>query len=342
MPLRIGIIGAGANTKLRHIPGLRACEDVEVVSVVNRTRESSEAAARDLGIPKVASTPEDLIADPEIDAVCIGTWPYMHREYSIRALEAGKHVLCEARMASDADEAEDMLRAHEAYPHLVAQLVPAPFDFRLGPTITRLIRDGAIGTVLEATVTVLNGGALDPATPIHWRQQMRYSGRNIMMLGIYNEIVQRWLGDTTRVVADGRIVVPERPDGAGGTATVDVPDSFGVLATLANGARTTYTFSAVANGAPHNGITIFGSKGTIRWSADDTATMAAHGQPFAAIEPDLGTDRGWQVESNFVRSIRTGAPVRLTSFEDGLKYMRFTDAAWRSWQSGMAVEIEPV
>ena len=338
MPLRIGLIGAGANTKSRHIPGFLAIPGVEIVAVANRSRESSEAVAREFSIETVAPSPEELIADPRVDAVCIGTWPNLHREYTIRALEAGKHVLCEARMAATADEAEEMLRAHEAPPQLVAQLVPAPFDFRLGPTITRLLREGALGDLVEATVTVLNGSALDPAVPIHWRQQQRYSGRNVMTFGIFVEVVHRWLGNTGQVLADGAVVVGQRPDGAGGRATVDVPDTYGVLARMASGARVTYTFSSVAAGAPHNGITLFGTRGTLRWVPGDTATFARHGQPFAPLEPDPGTDRGWRVEADFVDSVLGGTPVRLTSFEDGLKYMRVVDAAWESWRTGRAVD----
>ncbi|MGE5594812.1 MAG: Gfo/Idh/MocA family protein [Hyphomicrobiales bacterium] len=341
--VRIGLIGAGGNTRARHIPGFRAIPGVEIVSVVNRSRESSERVAAEFGIPKVANSPEELIADPDIDAVCIGTWPYRHREYTIRALEEGKHVLCEARMAANAEEAEEMLRVSEAHPELVAQIVPAPFDFRLGPTISRLVREGAIGALLEATVTVLNGSGLDREAPIHWRQRSDYSGHNIMSLGIYAEIVQRWLGDTERVMADGAIVVPERRDPeTGGRRAVDVPDSFSVLSRLRSGARVSYHLSSVTTGSPWNGIVISGSEATIRWSPNDTATFARHGEEFAPLEPDPGTDRGWRVEQDFVDSILTGAPVRLTNFVDGVKYMRFIDSAWASWKTGRAVSIDPL
>jgi predicted dehydrogenase len=343
MALRIGLIGAGANTRLHHIPGFRAIAGVEIVSVANRTPESSRKAAAEFGIANVAAAPEELIADPRVDAVCIGTWPYMHREYTIRALEAGKHVLCEARMAATAEEAEEMLRVSDAYPHLVAQIVPAPFDFRLGPTIARMIREGALGRAFEATVTALNGSALDPTAPIHWRQRSDYSGRNIMMLGVYAEILGRWLGWARRVVADGAVVIPQRPDPeTGQPRAVDVPDTFTCVAELAGGEHVTYHLSSVAQGAPGNGIVLYGSEGTLRWMPDDRAEFARHGEGFAPIEPDAGTDRGWRVEQDFVDSITTGAPVRLTNLTDGLRYMRFVDAAWRSWQEGRATEIEPV
>jgi len=67
-----------------------------------------------------------------------------------------------------------------------------------------------------------------------------------------------------------------------------------------------------------------------------------HGEAWADLAPDPGTDRGWRVESDFVDSVRSGAPVRLTNFEDGLRYMAFMDAAWKSWQMGVACSLEPV
>lgn len=340
-PLRIGFIGAGANTRDRHIPGFKSIEGVELVGVANRSRESSERVASQFGIARVFDSAEALIADPGIDAVCIGTWPYMHREYSIRSLEAGKHVLCEARMAMDEAEAEDMLAAAERHPELVAQVVPAPFDLRSGPTIARMIREGAIGEVREVSVASQNAGSLDPATPIHWRQEMKYSGRNIGMLGIWAEVIQRWLGEARTVAAAGDIFVSERPDPVtGGRAKVDIPDTVTVTGDLRNGAHYTFRVSSVAAGAPDNGITVYGTRGTIRWLPNDTATIAEHGKSFDPIVPDAGTDRGWRVEEDFVNSVTAGASVRLTSFEDGVRYMRFVDAAWRSVHEGRGITVE--
>lgn len=342
-PLRIGFIGAGANTTSRHIPGLRAIDGVEFVSVANRTLASSERVAAEFGIARAAESPEALIADPAVDAVCIGTWPYKHREYTVAALAAGKHVLCEARMAGTLADAREMAATAARHPDLVAQLVPAPFDFRLGPTIARMVAEGALGDITEVAVTVFNGGGLDPARPAHWRERSLYSGRNVMMLGIFNEVLQRWLGDTTRVVASGRVAVPERRDDATSELVpIDVPDSFGVFADLARGARATYAFSAIAQGAGAPSISVYGTRATLHWSMGDTARWAAHGEAWVDLAPDPGTDRGWRVESDFVESVRNGAPVRLTNFEDGLRYMAFTDAAWKSWQMGVACSLEPV
>ena len=340
MTLSIGFIGAGANTRSQHIPGFRREQDVELVGVANRTPESSQQVADEFGIPRIYESPEALIAAPEVEAVCIGTWPYKHREYTIMALEAGKHVLCEARMAMDLAEAEDMLAASERNPGLVAQLVPAPFDFRLGPTIQRLVAEGLLGELREVTVRMLNSSALEPSIPIHWRQQSEYSGKNVMTFGIFVEVIHRWLGDHADVLASGDIFVRERqePD-TGRVREVTVPDTYVVTGHLANGARITYHFSSVAANAEGNGIALHGTKATLRWYMGDTAMLIPVAGDATEVVADPGTDRGWRVEQDFVSSVIQGAPVRLTNFQDGVRYMRVIDAAHTSWQTGRPVTI---
>src|SRR5262245_40831996 len=109
--LRVGLIGAGANTRKRHIPGLLALPDVELAAVCNRRPASAQAAAQEYAIPRVYERWADLVADPNIDAIVIGTWPYLHCPITLAALEAGKHVLTEARLSLNAAEAHRMLAA---------------------------------------------------------------------------------------------------------------------------------------------------------------------------------------------------------------------------------------
>ena len=87
--VRVGIVGAGTNTRFRHIPGFRAIEGVEIVSVANRTAASAERVAKEFGIPQVIERWQDLVASPDIDAVMIGTWPNLHCEVTCAALAAG-------------------------------------------------------------------------------------------------------------------------------------------------------------------------------------------------------------------------------------------------------------
>lgn len=92
LPIRIGIVGAGNIVKTRHLPGFAREDDVRVLAVCNRRRETAEAVAKEWNIPHVVDDPADVIARDDIDVVLVGTTPYMHRDLSVAALEAGKHV----------------------------------------------------------------------------------------------------------------------------------------------------------------------------------------------------------------------------------------------------------
>src|SRR4051812_46004861 len=147
--LRIGLIGAGGNMRLRHVPGLRALPGVEIAAVCNRRPESTEAAAREFGIPQPFSRWEDLTADPTLDAIVIGTWPNLHCPITLAALDAGKHVLTEARMSLNAAEARAMLAASRRHPHLVCQIVPSPFGLKGDAVMRELITSGYLGELRQ-------------------------------------------------------------------------------------------------------------------------------------------------------------------------------------------------
>ncbi|MCI0530189.1 MAG: Gfo/Idh/MocA family oxidoreductase, partial [Nitrospira sp.] len=106
--LKIGIIGAGGIVRQRHLPGLKKIEGVEVVAVSNRRRERAEKIAQDFNIPRVIEDWHEVIAIPELDIIWIGTTPYMHEPITLAALEAGKHVFCQARMAMNSQQAKNM------------------------------------------------------------------------------------------------------------------------------------------------------------------------------------------------------------------------------------------
>ncbi len=106
--LRIGIIGAGANTRSRHICGLRTQNSVEIVGVANRSLASSEKAAKELDIPKkdVATGPRIIVRDKTIDAVCIGT-AYTHAEDDDRRARCRQ---ARAVRGPDGDDREKRMR----------------------------------------------------------------------------------------------------------------------------------------------------------------------------------------------------------------------------------------
>lgn len=344
-PLRIGLIGAGANTRLQHIPGFQRIEGVRIELVANRSEASACKVAADYGIPRIAPTWQAVVEDPQIDAICIGTWPYLHCEITLAALAAGKHVLTEARMAMDAAEAERMLAASQAKPELVAQVVPAPFSLEYDATITRLIHE--LAPLHEISVTHTHSGAADPRTPISWRQRRELSGNNVLTMGIFYETLQRWLGaeaEPTQLQAVASIITPRRPAAeasadktpqADALLPVTIADTLGIVGVYNNGVRFQHHYSSVTLGAPCMEIVLNLAGGTLRYDlTSQRLTLVKSGTAQERhINPDPGTANGWQVEADFVRSIREGTPVTLTSFADGLRYMRFTDRVHASLQA---------
>lgn len=339
--LRIGFIGAGANTRKMHIPGFHKIENVELSVVANRSVESAQIVAKKDGIKRVAKDWREVVEDPSVDAVCIGTWPYLHAEASIAALEQGKHVLCEARMAMDIQEAEAMYAASQAHSELVAQIVPAPFSLDFDATIHEMIRSGELGEILEVRVAHTGGQSADPDAPMTWRQDKELSGKNILTMGIMHETVQRWVEDEPAwLLADGEVFQKVRsyPDGRQ-QKMIGIPDSLSVLGRFSkSGARMVYHFSAVESGKPRMEFRINGSKGALRFDAANTSLMFAQAGSAEEKKLTLPRDqsRGWQVEADFVRSIREGAPVELTSFEQGVRYMKFTELVAHSLEQNSA------
>jgi predicted dehydrogenase len=245
-PLRVGLVGAGANTRSKHIPGLRAVPGVEITAVCNRRAESTAAALREFAIPRAFERWQDLVADADIDAVVIGAWPYLHCPVTLAALAAGKHVLTEARMACNAAEARLMLAASRRHPNLVAQIVPSPYGLRGDAVMRDLIASGWLGEVREVQVYSFNGALADPATPLSWRQDAVLSGVNMLSLGILHETLLRWAPRPVRVLAQAHAFIPTRIDPDSGVRrAVETPDSVQAAAVLAGGARAVYHFSGV-------------------------------------------------------------------------------------------------
>ncbi len=339
--IRVGIVGAGANTRLKHIPGLKAIPGVEIVSVANRSRESSESVARESGIPKVYDNWLELVEAEDTDAICIGTWPYMHCPVTLAALENDKHVLCEARMALNAAEAHAMLEAARQHPHLVTQVVPAPHTLAVDRPIQKLITAGYCGEILAVEVRAVQPNFVDRESPLHWRHDADLSGFNTLTMGIWYESMMRWVGPATRVMAMTKVCVPHRKDTSGVLRAVTVPDHVDIIANLACGAIAHLRFSAVTGLAPTNEVWLFGTEGTLRL---DTSTFEISGgrrrdkelQTVDVPEEERG---GWRVEEEFVNAIRGKERVTCTSFEDGARYMEFTEAVIRSAQSGQAMSL---
>ena len=339
--IRIGFVGAGANTKLRHIPGFKAIEGVELVSVANRSRESSQRVADEFEIPEVYDNWLDLIEAEDTDAICVGTWPYLHCTLVLAALENEKHVLTEARMAMDASEAHTMLEASREHPNLVTQIVPAPLTLKVDAKIKQLIAEGYLGDILSVDLMWHYGNFIDYESPFHWRHNRDLSGYNMMYVGIWYEALMRWIGPAASVSAFTRVNVTSRRDDSGDRRYISVPDHVEILCEMVFGPVMHMCFSTVSGLSPADRVWLFGTQGTLML---DIPTMTLHGgrrgeEQLSEMEVSPEMQGGWRVEEEFISAIRGLEPVTHTSFEDGVKYMEFTEAMARSARSGEKVHL---
>jgi predicted dehydrogenase len=356
--IRIGIVGAGNNTRNRHIPGFRAVEGVELAAVVNRTPESTRKAAEEFGIPHTCGDWRELVARDDVDAVLMGTWPYLHCDVTCAALAAGKHVLCEARMARNVDEARRMLDASQQRPDLVAQIVPSPFGLPFHDFVLGLLADGFLGELRELVVIGATDLWMNAAQPLHWRQETQFSGLNVLALGILHEAAMRWTPPTTRVFAQTALFETTRPTsvanvaeaasfrtdaGSVGYGQADVPDSVQIVTQLAGGARGLYHLSGVALHGPGHQIHLYGSRGTIKLLLTPQEKLLIGRAGEAELrEPDIpaGQRGGWRVEAEFIGAIRGEEDVKFTDFATGVRYMEFTEAVHRSAAENRPVELK--
>jgi predicted dehydrogenase len=341
--LRIGFVGAGAINRTRHVPGLKKVGGIEFEVVANRSQASSQAAADEYGIKRTAGNWMEVVEDQNVDVVWIGTHPSMHREITIAALEAGKHVFTQARMAMDYADAKLMWEAAKKYPHLTTNISAPPHYMRGDKVVRRMLKEGYVGQPLNVVVQSFSDAYANPKAPRHWRQEDEVSGLNTLDVGMMVEVMHRWLGYASRVTAMEKTAFPTRPDPNGGDdVPVERPDTLSVVAELENGALATLLFSGIARHARDaNRFEIYGTEGTIRYLQGSDTILAgkAGDSALKPVEVSASEAREWTVEADFVNAIREGKRAVEPSFWDGLKYMEMTEAIFRSAKTGQTVEM---
>lgn len=331
--IRIGIVGAGGIVRSRHMPGFREISGVRLDAVVNRSKESSERAAAEFGIPRIHETWSDLIHDPDLDAVLVGTWPYLHAPITIAALAAGKHVLVQARIAMDAVEAREVAAAAARRPDLVTMVVPAPFTFWCDAAVRRLLSAGEIGDLRLVRVFWGGGsGAYQPGPT--WRRERRYSGNNVMALGIVYESIARWFGHATWVQAATELFDTSIDDGF-----ADVPDLVSLFAGLPGGAQLSVNMSPHARFGGSSTAELYGSIGTLVVDIDQQRLTLRRDGETLDVTPGADERDGWRVEAEFVGAIRGTEQVRFTDVATAVRYMEFTDAVRASAATGQRVPL---
>ena len=338
--IRVGLIGAGGNVRNRHIPGFQKVDGCEIVAVANRSMESGQRVADQFHIPRVYASWQELLEDDSINAVCIGTWPYMHRTLTLAALEKGKHVLTEARMASTAQEARDMLAASLRHPDLVCQLTPTSTSYKIDNVLKQMISDGYLGELLSVEMQRLQTGFADFGGDLHWRHDWTLSGYNTLNIGASYESMMRWVGRGTRVMAMAKVHVPYRRNSNEELTSVTIPDHVDILYELANGAQVHMRMSATTGLSSGNQLWMYGTEGTIYVDHQQNVFAGRRGDTQLSAVPNPPEQQAYyRVEEQFTNAIRGTEQVTMVPFETGVHYMEWTEAVFRSAQTGQAVYL---
>jgi predicted dehydrogenase len=188
MKVRWGVLGVAGIATRKVIPAMQLGEWSEIVAIASRDLARAQAGARDLGIPKAYGSYEELLADPEIEAIYNPLPNHLHVPWSIRAAEAGKHVLCEKPIAMSVAEALELVRARD---HTGVKIGEA-FMVRTHPQWLRareLVVSGRIGQ-LRAISGFFSYYNSDPA---NIRNKVEFGGGALMDVGCYPIFCSRLL-----------------------------------------------------------------------------------------------------------------------------------------------------
>jgi predicted dehydrogenase len=205
-PVRIGVLGAARIVPVALVSPARTIEGASVMAIAARDARRAEAFAKRHRIPRVLASYEALVADPDLDAVYVPLPNALHCEWTIRALDAGKHVLCEKPIASNAVEAEAMAAAARRSGRVLMEA----FHWRYHPLAERMIRIVANGT-LGRVQHIETSMCVPMLLPGNIRWDYALSGGATMDTGCYAIHMMRHLaGAEPRVLrAEARLSSPE-------------------------------------------------------------------------------------------------------------------------------------
>jgi len=325
--MKWGVISTAKIGVEKVIPAMQKSKQCRIVAIASRDAAAAKRVAGQLGIAKAYGSYEELLADPEVEAVYNPLPNHLHVPWSIKAAEAGKHVLCEKPVALDAAEAGKLLAARQR----TGKLITEAFMVRSHPQWLRareLVRQGRIGK-LRAVQCLFSYMLTDPKNV---RNQVDIGGGGIYDIGCYPIVTSRFLfaAEPTRVVAlinrDPAMKIDRLT-----SAILDFPEGQA-------------SFVCSTQLVPFQRVQICGTTGRIeveipfnappdrpcRIFIDDGSQV---GDASAKEEAFPVSDQYGIQGDLFVEAVRSGRPPEF-GLEDAVKNMRVIDAVYRSGQSG--------
>jgi predicted dehydrogenase len=343
--VRIGIIGAGGYSRSRHIPGFQKQPNVEVVAVANRSVESAQKVASQFNIPEALDDWRPLIERKDIDAILIGTPPYVHLEMASAAIDAGKHVLCQTRIAPTAAEARAMHEKAEAAKDrgVLTMLVPPGPFFRGRRFVQHLVNSGYTGKLRHVQAFSLSNSFADASTPltVGRNDPELYGPYHASTIGLAYDNILAWTGPAARVLSQRATFTPERPATEGGPMTkTPYPDEITVLSETADGVQVLNLLNAAVRFGESR-FELYGEDGTVVYkSQGDTILGGRKGdEQLQKLEIPPEHDNPWRVEEEFIRLIRGEVSEPSFSFWDGFKNAEYLEAVYVSGTEGRWVDL---
>ncbi len=279
--IRIGVIGFGSMGKthafaVQSLPYYYSADfKAQIAGVTTRSIEKSRAVCRDLGFDVAAVSEDDLINDPTIDVIDVCTPNICHKDTILKAIKAGKHILCEKPLAASYAEAREIVEAVRLHERR-GKVCGVVFNNRNHASILRakeLIEAGSLGEILSFRADYLHNSCLDPEKNAGWKQDASVCGKGGVLFDLGShvlDLVYYLCGAFRSVTAQAQIAFPHRRGMDGKEWATDASEAFYLLAELESGAVGTVTASKLTSGANDDlTIEVFGSRGALRFSLMD-------------------------------------------------------------------------
>lgn len=321
--IRWGVISTAKIGTEKVLPAMQQAEFCEIVAIASRNIESAQATAKQLGIAKAYGSYEELLADPNIDAIYNPLPNHLHVSWSIKALEAGKHVLCEKPIGLSSAEGQELVEAGKRHPKL--KLMEA-FMYRHHPQWQRarqIVREGGIGRLctIQTVFSYFNNDGSNI------RNMADIGGGGLMDIGCYP-------------ISLSRFIFAAEPTRTFGITECDPQFKTDRLTSaILDFGTGTSTFTCSTQMVPHQRVNIFGETGRVEIEVPFNAPLDRRckiwhqrGTAIEEITFDVCNQYGIQGDL-FSQAILNDTPVP-TPIEDAVSNMKVIEAIFRSAQSG--------
>jgi predicted dehydrogenase len=326
--LRWGVLSSSKFAQTKVMPALLQCRHAELVAIASRDRTRAGEIADRFKLPKAYGSYEELLADPAIDVIYNPMPNHLHVPWTIRALEAGKHVLCEKPIALSAAEAQSLLDASRRHPNLK---VMEAFMYRLHPQWQRarqIVLDGGVGELrtIQSFFSYFNND------PENVRNQADIGGGGLMDIGCYSISLSRFIfGEEPR-----RVMCITEYDPAFQTDRI--------ASGLLDFGRGTSTFTCSTQLTAHQRVNLFGTTGRVELeipfnAPPDKTTRIWHQQGDAIEEITFDICDQYTIQGDlFSLAVLNDTPAP-TPLEDAVANMRVIEALVESGRAERWIEI---